>query len=67
LNRGNALISVLLKKGMVGYNIGDFSVSKRMGSVIHKKKVKKKKKIGKKIRKGYLVNPIGFRLVFYGN
>lgn len=64
VNRGNTLLTLPIKFNMVGFNIKDFFVTKKLGSSIHSQKKKKKGKKGK--RKGYIVNPIGVRLQFHG-
>ena len=63
VNRGNTMLTLPIKLNMVGYNIEDFLVTKKLGPSIHSQKKKKGKK-GKK--KGYIVNPIGVRLQFHG-
>jgi ribosomal protein S19 len=41
---GNRFITLEISRGMVGYKFGQFIMTKRMGSFIHKKKKKKKGK-----------------------
>lgn len=43
---GNKFINLEITRGMVGYKFGQFIMTKRMGSFIHKKKKKKKGKKG---------------------
>lgn len=65
VNRGNKMLSIVLKENMVGFPLNTFFITKKMGKSIHTEKKKKKGKERKK--RGYIVNPIGIRLQFHGS
>jgi ribosomal protein S19 len=44
VHNGQTLISLSVKKAMLGHKFGEFSITKVMGSLIQRKKKKKKKK-----------------------
>jgi len=43
VHAGNRFHSFIVRRGMVGHKFGEFSLTKRLGGIIHIKKVKKKK------------------------
>jgi ribosomal protein S19 len=43
VHNGQTLISLSVKKAMLGHKFGEFSITKVMGSLIQRKKKKKKK------------------------
>lgn len=45
---GNKFIEVEVSKRMIGDKFGDYAITKKLGSYIHKKKKKKKGKMKKK-------------------